>query len=547
MTDQIGDVPAPTPAAAGSPAASRTGSSTDAGPPKDRLGRNYFKLFGASTISNLGDGIGLIAYPWLASAVTRNPLLISLVAVVQRLPWLLFSLPAGVITDRNDRRTLMVLANSMRAVLTLGVAFIVLGKQGALPGPDEISDATTEFATDATLYLVVILATLLMGFAEVLYDNSAQTFMPSVVHKEHLEKANGRLWSMEMVANTFIGPPLGALLLVAAFSVPFFVDAATFAVSAALIALIPATKKLKKQPPTTQTRTRPQQSEPPAPEATATKHNTESGRDPGPDQSDQPAPGEPATKHGVEGDQTPAPQTTPSPQQSDQPSPQQSKWQAELKEGFTWLWSHDLLRPMAIILGLLNMLGTMSTATMVLFAQEVLDTTPTEFALLETGGAIGGVIGGWTASRIAKKIGAGPSLSLTLTIGGATTMGIGFASSWYVVWLMFAIFMLLAVLWNVITVSLRQSIIPDHLLGRVNSVYRFFAWGMMPIGAALGGLTVVLTDVWASRELALRMPFFVAGALNILLWFFAAPKLTTDKIEAARADAPDRDDDAEET
>ena len=55
--------------------------------PKDRLGRNYFKLFGASTISNLGDGIGVIAYPWLASAVTRNPLLIALVGVVQRLPW----------------------------------------------------------------------------------------------------------------------------------------------------------------------------------------------------------------------------------------------------------------------------------------------------------------------------------------------------------------------------------------------------------------------------------------------------------------------------
>lgn len=510
MTDQLDDTPPP----AEQSAPSSTGSSNAAGPPKDKLGRNYFKLFGASTISNLGDGIGLIAYPWLASAVTRNPLLISLVAVVQRLPWLLFSLPAGVITDRNDRRTLMVLANSMRAVLTLGVAFIVLGKQGALPGPDEISDAATEFATDTTLYLIVILATLLMGFAEVLYDNSAQTFMPSVVHKEHLEKANGRLWSMEMVANTFIGPPLGALLLVVAFSVPFFVDAATFAVSAALIALIPATKKLKKPPP----------------QAT-----------PSPQQSEQPAPRAPATKHGVEGDKIPAEQTTPSPQQSEEPSPQQSKWQAELKEGFTWLWSHDLLRPMAIILGLLNMLGTMSTATMVLFAQEVLDTTPTEFALLETGGAIGGVIGGWTASRIAKKIGAGPSLSLTLTIGGATTVAIGFANSWYLVWLMFAIFMLLAVLWNVITVSLRQSIIPDHLLGRVNSVYRFFAWGMMPIGAALGGLTVVLTDVWASRELALRMPFFVAGALNILLWFFAAPKLTSAKIEAARAEAPDDD------
>ena len=71
---------------------------------RTRLGANYHRLFAASTISNLGDGISLIAYPWLASAVTRNPKLIAMVAVVQRLPWLLFTLPAGVITDRSDRR-----------------------------------------------------------------------------------------------------------------------------------------------------------------------------------------------------------------------------------------------------------------------------------------------------------------------------------------------------------------------------------------------------------------------------------------------------------
>ena len=69
-----------------------------------RLGANFHRLFGASVISNLGDGIGMIAYPWLASAVTRNPVLVAMVMVAQRLPWLVFTLPAGVITDRVDRR-----------------------------------------------------------------------------------------------------------------------------------------------------------------------------------------------------------------------------------------------------------------------------------------------------------------------------------------------------------------------------------------------------------------------------------------------------------
>jgi MFS family permease len=208
-----------------------------------RLGGNYFKLLSASTISNLGDGIGIIAYPWLASAITRNPLLISLVIVVQRLPWLVFSLPAGVITDRYDRRTLMVISNTARAALTLLVAFVVLGKQGGLPGPDTISEAATVITTDTFLYVLVLVATLLLGVAEVLYDNSAQTFMPTIVHPDNLEKANGRLWSTEMVANTLIGPPLGALLIAAAFALPFFVDAATFGVSAVLVLLIPRRRR----------------------------------------------------------------------------------------------------------------------------------------------------------------------------------------------------------------------------------------------------------------------------------------------------------------
>ena len=99
---------------------------------------------------------------------------------------------------------------------------------------------------------------------------------------------------------------------------------------------------------------------------------------------------------------------------------------------------------------------------------------------------------------------------------------------------MFAILMFLAVLWNVITVSLRQTIIPDRLLGRVNSVYRFFAWGMMPIGALIGGLTVTVTDLFGSRELALRMPWLIAGGAQLLLVLFAAPRLTTEKMDAAR-------------
>jgi uncharacterized membrane protein len=72
------------------------------------------------------------------------------------------------------------------------------------------------------------------------------------------------------------------------------------------------------------------------------------------------------------------------------------------------------------------------------------------------------------------------------------------------------------------------------LLGRVNSVYRFFAWGMIPIGAALGGLTVAIASNFLSRNWALRSVNFVNAAIYLVLFIVGRSKLTTAKIEAAR-------------
>ena len=90
----------------------------------------------------------------------------------------------------------------------------------------------------------------------------------------------------------------------------------------------------------------------------------------------------------------------------------------------------------------------------------------------------------------------------------------GFVSQWPLAALLTGITMFTGILWNVITVSLRQAVIPDRLLGRVNSVYRFFGWGMIPIGGLIGGALVAVLDGPLSREWALRMPWIVAGAAS---------------------------------
>jgi MFS family permease len=431
------------------------------------LGASYWKLWSATAISNLGDGVSMVAYPWLASAITRSPILIALAAVASRLPWLIFTLPAGVITDRFDRKKIIVAMDAARGFLTVFVAVMVYWKADSLPKLNELTNIT-DIATNWPLYIVAITASFLFGCAEVLRDNTAQTFMPSVVKEEQLEKANGQMWSAESLTNSFIGPPLGSFLIAIAVFVPFFFDAASFFVAVALLSTITTITK-----PIT---------------------NVESAK----------------------------PKVKPN-------------FRAEIKEGFDWLWSHELLRPMAIILGSMNGISSLVGAAFILFAQEILHTSVLEFAILGTSGAIGGIIGGIYGPKIAKKIGSGPSLFLTLLIMPIFEIAIGFVSSWEVVWLLSGITTIFAVLWNVITVSLRQSIIPTHLLGRVNSVYRFFAWGTIPIGLLIGGGLITLMEHFTSREWALRIPYFVTGALGFIILAFAAPRLTTAKIEAARA------------
>lgn len=432
---------------------------------RDRLGASYHKLFTGTVVSNLGDGMATVAYPWLASAITRNPILVALVAVAQRLPWLLFTLPAGVITDRVDRRRAMVSMDVLRGVLTLVVAFAVLGSQDVLPGPDEVADVT---GTRTGLFVLVLVATLLLGMAEVLRDNSNQTIMPDIVRPDQLEKANGRIWSIENVTNTFAGPPLGSLLLLVAFSLPFFVDAATFFVAAALVFLIPGSFRAER----------------------------------------------------------------------DVDAPRQS-FRQELGEGVRWLMGHSLLRPMAIILGLMNGAGMISGAVLVLFAQEVLGIGPFLFTVLFFGGAIGGLVGGNVAPAVSKRLGSGTALAIALGGMAIGPLVIGLVPWWPLVILIFGVEAFLAILWNVITVSLRQTIIPNRLLGRVNSVYRFFAWGMMPLGAAFGGLLVWVVERQLDRDWALRSTWFAQAAIYVGLFVFGRAKLTTEKMEAARAAATD--------
>ena len=81
---------------------------------RDRLGRDFGKLWLAQAVSNLGDGVYVTALPLLAATLTRDPLPVSAVVFAEWLPWLLFGLVAGALLDRWDRRRVMWVVDAGR-------------------------------------------------------------------------------------------------------------------------------------------------------------------------------------------------------------------------------------------------------------------------------------------------------------------------------------------------------------------------------------------------------------------------------------------------
>ena len=365
-------------------------------PRTDRLSAAFWRHFSASTISNLGDGMVLAAAPLLALSLTDDARLIGLVGFAGTLPWLVLSLHAGVLLDRLNRRTVIVVANGVRAAL-----FLLLATAIAL-----------DFVTISLLITVV----LLLAVGEVFFDMGAQAFLPMIVEARHLERANGRLYAAEITANSFVGLPLGAWLFATAASVPFGLHGVALSLAALLIAGI---------------RTLPTD-----------------------------APPEPAPRRSVN---------------------------TELREGFAWLWRHPLLRTLALMLGAANMCHMFAHALFAKFARDQLGLGPTGFGLLLAAGSIGSIFGALLGSRLATVLGPAASIVLSYVMFAALEVLPAAFPTVPVVVAASTLMALFGTLWNVITVSLRQRIIPSELFGRVNSVYRFLGTGTTAIGALLGG------------------------------------------------------------
>ena len=188
------------------------------------LGPGFRSLLVGVAISNMGDGIRLAALPIVAAALTNDSKFwVASVTAVQFLPWLLAAPLLGVVVDRADRRRLVIVTQSWRAAVMIGFGALI-------------------FTNNASMATVLVVAFVITA-GEILVDPSVTAIVPTIVRRENLDRANGRVSAVETVTNNLLGGPVGVGLYLAARWLPFVSDGLTYAGSVVAFRRMPKTPK----------------------------------------------------------------------------------------------------------------------------------------------------------------------------------------------------------------------------------------------------------------------------------------------------------------
>ncbi|AOS65702.1 MFS transporter [Actinoalloteichus hymeniacidonis] len=288
-------------------------------------------------------------------------------------------------------------------------------------------------AGGAQIWMLYI-AAFLLGAAETLYDSAARAMLPSVIDRDQLERGNGRMEASEVVSQEFLGAPLGSLLFVLVAAGPFLANSAGFLVAALLLFALPGSYRAV----------------PKAAESTA-----ESG-----------SAAEPSAER----------------------TPASRSLRAEIAEGLRWLWAHRLLRPLMLLTGLVTVALEASMALVVLLVVDELNLSEAIFGLFALAMGLGGLLAGLVAGVVTSRLPRAVVLVASVALAGLSVLAIGVLPGPILAAAMLTLSALFIVLFNVITMSLRQAVIPASLFGRIQGAYRTVIWGLMPLGGLLGGL-----------------------------------------------------------
>lgn len=351
-------------------------------------------LWCGQAISASGTGVSQFALPLFILVITRSPAFAGFIAALRALPYFVFTLPAGALVDRWNRKWVMMVCDAGRAICLISIPLAML------------------FASLTLIQLALV--ALVEGTLYVFFDQADTASLPNVVSAEQLPAATGQYLAIDSLA-TLVGSSLGGFLYSIGQFFPFVFDACSYSLSVLSLLLMKTPFQKEREKPATFSLIK------------------------------------------------------------------------EIGDGLRWLWSHPTLRTLAILTGGINFIFPTSTLLVMQMALQQ-HVSSVLIGLLFTCGGLGAICGALLSSVFSKRFALG-------TLIKGVSWGLA------VVWLLLAVssplvilafglcgLLLLRQMYAGIQYTYRLSQIPDHLLGRVNSVFRLIALSFTPVGLVLGGV-----------------------------------------------------------
>lgn len=390
-------------------------------PTRDGTGADFWIFWAGQTVSNFGNAITLLVIPLLIFKLTGSALNLAIGTAAVFLPYLLFGLWIGAAVDRLDRRTVMIVADTGRALMLVTIPFL---------------------ADAGLLHIWWVYA---VGFLNstlgIAFNTAEFASIPHLVDRSNLVSANGRIQASYSIS-TVAGPLIAGVFL--GFVTPetvLFFDAFTFVISIGSLLLIRRSLNPVNQEKRAPTRLR-----------------------------------------------------------------------SDVVEGLRYVWGHPVLRAISIMMALINFIGATTGAQIVFFAKERFHASDGHVSLLYSAGGVGVILLSLSAGALRRRWSFGRVALGALAIDGLLTAGFALTPNYWMALPLWGLAGGFGILFNINTGSLRQMIVPDHLLGRVSSVAGVLAWSGIPLGSFLGGLAIE----WSGSVVA------VFATIGILIAIIAA-------------------------
>jgi MFS family permease len=364
---------------------------------QERLSADFWKFWTGQTISNLGSSFTMFALPLLVFKLTGSALNLAATTAAYFIPYLLFGLLIGAWVDRVDRKRMMIAVDIGRCLVL-----------GSIP--------VFSYAGILSVWWIYAMS-FLQACCTIAFDSGEFAAIPSLVPKDALVAANGRIMASYQAAS--VAGPLLAGFLVALVRVEdvLFVDAASFVVSAASLALVRRSFN--------------------AEEAQERKHIFR-----------------------------------------------------DVAEGLRYVLGHPVLRNISLMMALINFFGSTTWAQLVLLGKVRLHATDARVGFLFAAGSMGVVVLGLSAGRIRKRVKFSDAALGSMILYGAFIVALAATTQYEAALVLWAAASGFGLFLNINTQSLRQAIVPPHLLGRVASIAGVIAWSAIPAGTLVGGSVI---------------------------------------------------------